>query len=242
MTRLCKNGLPWPTRRDKTHCIKGHEFTPENTIERVVKKYGHRFRECRVCRTQWNKRSNVAPEKVQQAVAIIRSGKTLSSICFQRKGVKPLLRWNQLIPALQDTPTLLAELRETSRIHAIAARTKSNVGAPRIRTPGKSIAITNLRTPTLTGIIAAPPNELFTAIDAAVSRRLPRFIRDEVVSDLAEMMLTGQLSLADLPAAARKVTSRHYNAIRYAPPSLDAPAYRDGATPLIETISDGLWQ
>jgi hypothetical protein len=32
----------------KTHCVKGHEFTPENTIERM--NGGHSFRACRVCR------------------------------------------------------------------------------------------------------------------------------------------------------------------------------------------------
>jgi hypothetical protein len=37
----------------RTHCRKGHEFTPENTIwrERADR---HPWRECRTCRAQWS--------------------------------------------------------------------------------------------------------------------------------------------------------------------------------------------
>src|SRR4051812_30118501 len=44
----------------------------------------------------------------------------------------------------------------------------------------RSIGTSNLRIPTLTGWIAAQPDETFSAVDAAVSRKLPRHIRDEV--------------------------------------------------------------
>ena len=35
----------------KTHCPKGHEYTPENTYSRTTTK-GYRRRECRACRTE----------------------------------------------------------------------------------------------------------------------------------------------------------------------------------------------
>lgn len=33
----------------KTHCKRGHEFTPENTVWRVNKRRSQRLRECRTC-------------------------------------------------------------------------------------------------------------------------------------------------------------------------------------------------
>lgn len=45
---------PWPHNRDKTHCIHGHEFTPENTY---VRPKG--WRECRACH-RLNARTAVA--------------------------------------------------------------------------------------------------------------------------------------------------------------------------------------
>lgn len=37
---------PGDYQRAKTHCIRGHEFTPENTY---VRNYGRNYRRCRAC-------------------------------------------------------------------------------------------------------------------------------------------------------------------------------------------------
>lgn len=47
----------------KTHCIHGHEFTPENTIIRKRRSTGRLRRDCRTCLNQrtreWQKRNNL---------------------------------------------------------------------------------------------------------------------------------------------------------------------------------------
>ncbi|NEU97538.1 hypothetical protein [Bradyrhizobium uaiense] len=57
------------------------------------------------------------------------------------------------------------------------------------------------RGPTLTGIIAAQPHEIFTAIDQIVPRGLDYDRRKEVVSEMILAVLEGELNLADAKAA-----------------------------------------
>lgn len=48
---LLRSKLTGPHRNAaKTHCPRGHEYTPENTYSRTTTK-GYRRRECRTCRT-----------------------------------------------------------------------------------------------------------------------------------------------------------------------------------------------
>lgn len=47
--------------RDKTHCVNGHEFTPENTIVKTIKPRNFNWpettkRSCRICQRASDKR------------------------------------------------------------------------------------------------------------------------------------------------------------------------------------------
>ena len=46
-----RRGMSGGNRRDKTHCVHGHEFTPENTIMRTSNgvRPGYQLRACRQC-------------------------------------------------------------------------------------------------------------------------------------------------------------------------------------------------
>lgn len=47
---------------EKTHCIRGHEFTPENTYTQ-----GHGGRGCKACKTEYDKKYNA--EHIEEANA-----------------------------------------------------------------------------------------------------------------------------------------------------------------------------
>jgi hypothetical protein len=53
-----KAGTSINQNTDKTYCIHGHEFTPENTREYVNSRDGKVQRECRECRKVWTRISN----------------------------------------------------------------------------------------------------------------------------------------------------------------------------------------
>ena len=104
-------------------------------------------------------------------------------------GKRPLIRWNQLTTALRADPVLNITIREISQRNGLRAR-----GArPAVIVPTA---------------IAAQPDLVFSIVDAAVSRNLPRHIRDDVVGTVALMVLDGQISLSQVKAEARKQTSR----------------------------------
>ena len=221
--------------RKRTHCRNGHPF---GDLTKVFPN-GWVKRRCPVCELANRRRGHLPSiEVVGQAMARMLAGKSISSFTL---GGSP----GYLMPH-KDFKLCRATYPAFDRMAAehIAG---SNSRGQKLRFANspqpkkvKPAAASNLRTG-LTGIIAAQPHDLFTAIDAAVPRNLPRFIRDDVMGELAEMVLAGDLDVADLAAAARRLTGKQYSAINFGPVSLDAPAYRDSAIPLIETISEGLW-
>ncbi|MCC8937437.1 hypothetical protein H8A99_13380 [Bradyrhizobium sp. Arg68] len=104
------------------------------------------------------------------------------------------------------------------------------------------------RGPTLTGIIAAQPHEVYTTIDQIVPRGLDYDRRKEIVSEMILAVLEGELNLADAKAAYPRFLTASYRQFSYkafgdirSPVPLDAPAYLDGTMLRVETVSESLW-
>lgn len=82
----------------------------------------------------------------------------------------------------------------------------------------------------------------FRCIEAAVPARLPHDVRGDVIQSLCEAMLKEKWPVESVKAKVKEHITKHYRQFTlYGPQSLDAPAFRDGATPLVETIAQGLW-
>ncbi|MBM7483303.1 hypothetical protein JOE52_002285 [Bradyrhizobium canariense] len=185
-------------------------------------------------------------ETIEAVKEALNSGKTITLICHGVFGGKSgvaeaILPFRNLKHYRSLNPDFDQFVRE--------ATTKSRVQAHLRRYPNagrrhKLIAPRPLmRGPTLTGIIAGPSHEIFTAVDQAVPRNLDFETRKEVMSNMMLAMLEGTLAIEDATRRYReflRITNRMFPT-KYAPPSLDAPAYREGKTRLVETISAGLW-
>jgi hypothetical protein len=85
--------------------------------------------------------------------------------------------------------------------------------------------------------------DLLDRINAVVPRNLPRDQRDDIIGAMAAAVLEGNLRPDALVAGVRRFVSASFKSDhnRWGAVSLDTPAYRDSETPLIETISRGLW-
>ncbi|MCK1382372.1 hypothetical protein IVB33_39065 [Bradyrhizobium sp. 24] len=105
------------------------------------------------------------------------------------------------------------------------------------------IRVTILREPTLTGVIAAPTDPLFTLADQTVSRLVPTHIRRDAVVMLATALWLGEVKSEDVGQAAKIFVRAAWKEDSVDPRfvSLDAPAFRGGKTPLLERLSAGLW-
>ena len=84
---------------------------------------------------------------------------------------------------------------------------------------------------------------VFSAVNEAVSLRLPRHIRDEVMGQLFLDVGEGRVALSDVKWFAKKYTSDIYEEEKQRI-SLDAPAFRDGTGgSKLDRLSeaDGMW-
>lgn len=57
---------PWRKNAAKTHCVNGHEFTPENTYNppgRIRKSDGLPTRDCKACRSEATRRANIKRQR-----------------------------------------------------------------------------------------------------------------------------------------------------------------------------------
>ncbi|WP_368507906.1 hypothetical protein [Bradyrhizobium lupini] len=139
------------------------------------------------------------------------------------------------------------QIRAIRRLHHdIAEMIDRNSQQPRLIVPRPAIIrSSNLREPTLTGIIAAPADPLFTLADQVIPRNLPPHIRRPAVSSLAAALWLKEVTPEDAGRIAKMFVKAAWkeDAVDRRFISLDAPAFRDGSVPLIERISErqGLW-
>ncbi|KRR11302.1 hypothetical protein CQ12_05615 [Bradyrhizobium jicamae] len=225
--------------QQRTHCKNGHELTPDNVRIVVVRRNGWQQRECKTCRAEWDKRGRYTAEQITAVVEAVKSGSSIAQVT-KRGGDRPaLIKFNGLAAAMRADPALENLLRPLSR--------RNNVTALRARWIGLRSNVT--RGPTLTGIIAAPPNEIFTAVDNAVPRNIDFHQRKEIMSEMMLAILEERLVLEDvrarypefLRASYRMFAHRSYGDIR-TPLPLDAPAYLEGTMLRVETVSTPFWE
>ncbi|WP_076859456.1 hypothetical protein [Bradyrhizobium mercantei] len=140
--------------------------------------------------------------------------------------------------------------RELSYVHSLAW-TKGLKTAPMRANRPKLITPRGIvdRGPTLTGIIAAQPHEVYTTIDQIVPRNIDFERRKEIVSAMCLAALEGEFDLADAKAAYPRFLSASYRQFSYkafgdirCPVSLDAPVYLDSTMLRVETVSETLWE
>jgi len=87
-------------------------------------------------------------------------------------------------------------------------------------------------------------NDIYSAVNAAVSYGVPRHIRDDVISSMVLAVLEGELQIGDVKAKARSYMSAYHRAAEtYRTVSADAPSHADNDRSLLDTFSneDGLY-
>lgn len=216
----------------RTHCRKGHLFTPETSVVRTLKNGQWKVRRCLICERGYEHTRKYKADEIATVIERAKAGASMYKLTSYRSDQR-VMALGSLKNAMRDNPQLDAVLRPLFLTNRLHTRPKLITRKPIIRGP------------TLTGIIAGPSHEIFTAVDRAVPRHLDYHTRKDVMGDMMLAIIEGHLSIEDAPRRYREFlrgTNRMFPT-RYAPVSLDAPAFRDSATPLIERVSEsqGLW-
>jgi hypothetical protein len=213
-------------------CAHGHSYAIHG--KSYLQKDGRWHRQCLVCVSlrHSNPTHTPKPELVEKVRAAVIAGTRVSVLTNRHSGsfvcdfrqIRAIRRFHQDIAEMID--------RNSQRPRLLVSR-------PAI------IRSTNLREPTLTGIIAAPADPFFTLADQTVSRRMPMHIRRDAVVMLATALWLGEVRPEDVGQASKMFIRAAWkeDSVDRRLVSLDQPAFRDSATPLIERIgeSQGLW-
>ncbi|MHC4043571.1 hypothetical protein [Bradyrhizobium sp. 23AC] len=214
----------------RTVCANGHPLTPENTAIKVVRiRQGKRgrwlARQCLTCRYASMKKSSYTAEEVKAAIQGAQAGFTMAQLTSYRHPNTRVIRQNQLMTAMQDKPKLASVLRPLfARNRATNHKALMQRLSPR-------------------GIFSPSSDVILRAVEAVVPHTLGYHQRQEIVGEMVFAVMEGRLDLKDLRtrySEFARAADRMFPT-KFAPPSLDAPAFRDGEIPLIETISRSLW-
>jgi hypothetical protein len=230
VTRLARvnskaaNSLKGSGKRARTHCGRGHEFAVHGLgYKNHVN--GKRYRYCKLCNKINSQQGGTLPSDVVEKIkTLVRAGNPVRSFTA---GGQPgyLARFNS-VKLLRSRDAELDRLVRLNFERRIVER---------------RIITSNVRLPTLTGRIAAQPVETFSAADAAVSHRLPRHIRDDVMGRLILDLLEGRVDVSQAAKYAQMYTRQAYNQMNYGPLSLDARLFEDGPTTRGDRVTHGLW-
>jgi hypothetical protein len=233
------------SRADKTHCRNGHPYAIYGTFKaKTGPKYAHMkgrlFRYCKACNiaSGRNPAEPLPAAMVDQIKDLLRHGNSPHS--FTNWGAPGRLCKFYAFKQLCENDS------EVNNLAALSLERRKLLRLPReiITIPKPAIVkVTNLRAPTLTGRVAGGADVVFSAVNDAVSLRLPRHIRDEVMGQLYLDVEEGRVAFCDIKRFARKYTSDLYEEEKRQI-SLDAPAFRDGTGgSKLDRLSeaDGIW-
>jgi hypothetical protein len=215
-------------------CKRGHDLSVTASV--FKRKEGYSHRQCRAC-IRLNARNPVSaprPELVAKVKAALAAGQKVSSFTKGKVG----------------EPGRICDFRQLWAVRAfhpeIERQIAANSAQPVIRRPSTaSIIRSNLRGPTLTGIIAAPADPSYTLADQIIPRNLPPDVRRAAVGSLASALFLKEVSPEEARRAAKMFVRAAWKDegpdLRVI--SLDALNFRDDAVPLVERISEarGMW-
>ncbi|WP_445488109.1 hypothetical protein [Rhodopseudomonas sp. RCAM05734] len=225
-------------RRGGTHCQRGHELPTEPNALR----YGKPYTKCSICQKMAWDRGHIPNEEIigrvmvqlllKRPISSFTAGGSLGFITSHKNFIA-------MCRAYPEIDALRLAVIESHRAKPKVKKARK-VRARKLPSDDRS----NLQA-RLTGVIAAQPDPIHSATEAALPRNLPSEMRRVIVNDMWVAVKEGAIALDDLPKAVNDFKAS-YNRVfpsKYAPPSVDAPAFREGATPLIEAISEseGLW-
>lgn len=221
----------------RTHCRRGHEFAVHGLAYKNHAS-GRRYRYCKLCNKINSRQGSRLPDEIVEKVkSLVRSGNPLKSFT---SGGKPgyLCRFASVKLLRQDDPEFNnLVLLGAQRRRLFQRQTGLAIPKPQI------IKATNLRAPTLIGMVAGRVDVVFSAVNEAVPLRLPRHIRDDVMGKLFLDVEEGRVAFTDIKQVARKYASDLYEEEKRRI-SLDAPAFRDGTGgSKLDRLSeaDGIW-
>lgn len=233
--RLPARALP-SQNKNKTHCHRGHPLSGDNL---AVRKNGGRI--CIACRSMWPRQNrdkmNAWTSKRRKA-GLLKCGYTKNVIESTGRD-----RIDQAFAAVRETgligsaDAILGLYRRRAIFYFAPEISKAMHKAASeyrpILLPKPAILI---RTPAI--------HPLQARINELVPRYLPRDQRQDVISEITLAVLEGRFPESEIAAHIKKFVSASYRADhnRFGPLSLDMPAFREGEMPLVETISQGLWQ
>ncbi|MCA1375670.1 hypothetical protein I6F16_18950 [Bradyrhizobium sp. IC4060] len=214
----------------KTHCRNGHLLTAETSVVRTLKQGQWQVRRCLICERGYEHTRSYKADDIANVIERAKAGASMYKLTSYHSSER-VMALGALKNAMRDNPQVEAVLKPLF--------TENSLRNPRRLITRKQV----IRGPTLTGIIAGPPHEVFTAVDGAVPRYLDYHTRKDVMSDMMLAILEGSLTIEDAPRRWRefsRIANRMFPT-KYGPVSLDAPTFHDSSTPLIERISVGLW-
>lgn len=218
-------------KRALTHCKYGHPLSGDNLYIAP----GRTERKCWACtKRRYKEPRPPSEQQIQLVTAALQGGESLNLIC---RGTVAGVRVQQPIFSYRKLKFYrgLNPEFDSLVISSTTHRRPSHIITAR------SIVRSNLRAPTLTGRIAAQPDETFSAVDTAVSRNLPRQIRDEVMGRLILDVLDGRVPFESIVRTARIYVREMYNDMNYGDLSLDERLFADGPTTRGDRIVEGLW-
>lgn len=235
---LANNKLKGIPHKAGTHCKRGHEMPQEPNALR----YGKPYTKCTICQKMAWDRGHIPNEEIIGRVMVQLLLKRPISSFTAGGSLGFITSHKNFIAMCRNYPEIDALRLAVIESHRAKPKVKKarKVRARKLPSDDRS----NLPA-RLTGVIAAQPDPIHSAIEAVLPRNLSSEMRRVIVNDMWVAVKEGAIALDDLPKAVNDFKAS-YNRVfpsKYAPPSLDAPAFREGATPLIETISEseGLW-
>lgn len=214
-------------KRDKTHCSRGHLFTPETT--RLRKDPNDPRRECKICERERAAQGDaIKPGSAEKVRDLLRKKARIGSFTQASVGCSDYVMSHRTFARLR---------REDSEIDALAV-----IVIEESRSRAQRTRWTRVRTQT-----ARDQTNDYYAIRAMLPAAMPD--RDDVVSAIFEDLLTGALKREEVKSRIRTYVTAHNQmfATKYRKfgdsllVSLDEALFEDGGGTRGDNVSRGLW-